>query len=282
MVTMHKNQKVNSKYSDMESALTDPRLYSVFFNWAVANLCSENLLFYEDAEKFKEADVINIKEEAERIYLKFITEGSYIQINLDYETRKDITHAIQNKTYHRDMFVPAQRMIMELIKYDLLVKFMDSNDYRGYKGLPMLQHDKRALPRKNSLKRVAKMPQICAESIYHLEKCLVDPIAIEEFLSFTKAEFSDALLLFYLDVQKFRESPSLDYATNIFSRYLSDTSVDEVDAPPKVKKMIWRIIQDGQVTADLFDKLQAQVFAVMAQDNFFRFQLKMISRLAIN
>jgi len=282
MVTPHKNEKVNSKYSDMESALTDPRLYSVFYNWAVANLCAENLQFYEDAEKFKEANSTCIEEEAQTIYCKFIKEGSYSQINLDYETRKDITLAIHNKTYHKDMFVPAQCMIMELIKYDLLVKFTDSNDYRGYKGLPVLQHDKRALPRKNSLKRVAKMPRICAESIYHLEKCLVDPIAIEEFLSFTKAEFSDSLLLFYLDVQKFRESPSLDYATNIFNRYLSETSADEVDADPKVKKMIWRIIQDRRVTADLFDKLQAQVFAVMAQDNFFRFQLKMISRLAIN
>lgn len=287
MVTTHKNEKVCSntnKHSDMnvDVALKDPRLYPVFYDWAVANLCSENLQFYEDAEKYKGTDPTSMRQEAERIYLKFIKEGSYSQINLDYETRRDITQAIQLNMHHKDMFVPAQCMIMELIKYDLLVKFMDSNDYRGYKGLPVVYHDKRALPRKNSLKRVAKMPRICAESIYHLEKCLVDPIAMEEFLSFTKAEFSDALLLFYLDVQQFRENPSLSCAINIFERYLSETSLDEVDADPKVKKMIWRIIQGGSVTADLFDKLQSQVFAVMAQDNFFRFQLKMISRLAIN
>jgi len=280
----HKSGKAGSKPSDMsvDIALKDPRLYSVFYDWAVANLCSENLQFYEVAEKFKETKTFLMEQEAEAIFCKFVKEGAYSQINLDYETRRDITLAIHNKQYHKDMFIPAQCMIMELIKYDLLAKFMDSNDYRGYKGLPALHLDNRALPRKNSLKRVALMPRISPESIYHLEKCLLDPIAMEEFLLFTKAEFSEALLLFYLDVQKFRESPSIDGATMIFNRYLSETSEDEVDADPKVKRMILQAIQGGAVTANLFDRLQSAVFAVMAQDNFFRFQLKMISRLAIN
>jgi len=283
MVTKLKYKGVNKSDMNVESALKEPRLYAAFYEWAIANLCAENLQFYEDADKFKnDQDNTQLEQDAEKIYLKFVKEGAYNQINLDYETRRDITLAMHNKKLHREMFIPAQCMIMELIKYDLLVKFRESDNYKEFLGLPVVPNSKRVLPRKNSLKRVAKMPHVSAESIYHLEKCLVDPIATDEFLSFSKAEFSDALLLFYLEVEKFRENPSVEFATEIFNKYLSETSADEVDADPKIKRMIWRTIQNGSASADIFDKLQSQVFAVMAQDNFFRFQLKMISRLAIN
>jgi len=267
---------------NVEAVLKDPTLYSIFKEWSIANLCSENLLFYADVEEFKrESDSGLLEQGAERIFGKFVKDGAYNQINIDYETRKNITNAVHNRCFNRDMFDAAQFLVMDLIKYDLLVKFLDSDSYREYKGLPLLQ-DKRILPRKNSAKRVAKMPRVCAESIYRLEKCLLDPVAIEEFLEFTKSEYSDSLLLFYLAVQRFRDDPSVAIAEQIFNKYLSATSEDEVDADPKVKKLILRTLETGQVTRDLFDKLQAQVFAVMAQDNFFRFQLKMISRLAVN
>jgi len=278
--------KSTIRYSEMnvDVVLNEPKLYAVFYEWAIANLCSENLQFYADAEKFKKLeDDVLIQKEAMRIYLKFIKENSYNQINLDFETKRDINTLINNSAPHRDMFVPAQCMIMELIKYDLLVKFMDSDNYRVFKGLPVSHNENRLLlPRKNLVKRVAEMPHVCAASISKLENCLVDPIATKEFLSFSKEEFSDALLLFYLEVQNFREMPTPEYATKIYNTYLSESSDTEVDTDPKIKKQIWKMIQSGSVGGDLFDKLQTQVFAVMAQDNFFRFQLKMISRLAIN
>jgi len=285
-----KEKKVLSKssirYSEMnvDNVLNEPKLYAVFYEWAIANLCSENLSFYADADQFKKLeDSALIQKEAMRIYLKFIKENSYNQINLDFETKRDINLLINNGTPHKGMFVPAQCMIMELIKYDLLVKFMDSDNYRIFKGLPVPHNESRLLlPRKNLVKRVEEMPHVCAASISKLENCLVDPIAMKEFLSFSKEEFSDSLLLFYLDVQKFREAPTPEFATKIYNTFLSEASDTEVDADPKIKKQIWKTIQSGSVTGDLFDKLQTQVFAVMAQDNFFRFQLKMISRLAIN
>jgi len=280
---MKKHKNKSNKYNDMnlEFVLKDPTLYAVFKDWSIANLCSENLMFYADVEEFKKVEDTGVLEqEAEKIFEKFVKDGAYNQINLDHETRQNIALAIRNKSYNRAMFDAAHFLIVDLIKYDLLVKFLDSDIYREYKGLPPLQ-DKRILPRKNSAKRVAKMPRICAESIYHLEKCLVDPVAIEEFLEFTRSEYSDSLLLFYLAVQKFREDPSVANAKHIFNKFLSAESTDEVDADPKIKKLILRALETEHVTRDLFDKLQSQVFAVMAQDNFFRFQLKMISRLAV-
>lgn len=277
--------KSNNKHIDMnvDSVLQDSALYEVFYEWSIANLCSENLQFYADVEQFKKlTDEGALKQEAERVFEKYIKDGAYNQINLDYETRQNITQALYEEHFTKKMFDAAQFMILDLIKYDLLVKFLDSNSYREYKGLPVLQDKRVLLHRKNSAKRVAKMPRVCAESIYHLEKCLVDPIATQEFLEFTRSEYSDSLLLFYLDVQKFREDPSVANAEHIFYKYLSASSPEEVDADPKIKKTISRALETRQVTKDLFDKLQSQVFAVMAQDNFFRFQLKMISRLAVN
>jgi len=277
------NDKTYKSDMNIEVALKEPRLYAAFYEWAVANLCAENLQFYEDADKFKnDQDDSQIEQQAEKIYCKFIKEGTFHQINLDHETKKDIALAIHNKRIHRQMFTPAQCLIMELIKYDLLVKFRESDNYKEFLGLPVAPNNKRMIIRKNSLKRVAKMPHVAPESIYHLEKCLVDPIAMDEFLSFTKAEYSDALLLFYLDVEKFKGNPSVGFAAEIFNKYLAESSVNEVDADPKIKRMIWKTIEEGAISADLYDKLQSQVFSVMAQDNFFRFQLKMISRLAIN
>jgi len=268
---------------NVDVVLKDPVLYAVFYEWATANLCVENLQFNADVEEFKkETDTMALGREADRIFEKFVKEGAYSQINLDYETRQNITMDVHNKRYHKEMFDAAQYLIMDLIKYDLFVKFLDSDNFREYKGLPLLQDKRIMLPRKNSAKRVAKMPRVCAESIYHLEKCLLDPIATEEFLEFTKAEYSDSLVSFYLEVQKYRDVPSVANAEQIFNKYLSAASADEVDADPKIKKNILQTLETGQVPRDLFDKLQAQVFAVMAQDNFFRFQLKMISRLAVN
>jgi len=281
---MKKHKNKSNKYNNMnlEFVLKDPTLYAVFKDWSIANLCSENLFFYADVEDFRTvADNGELEHEAEKIFEKFIKDGALNQINLDHETRQNIAHAVRSRRYHKEMFDAALFMIVDLIKYDLLVKFLDSDTYREHKGLPPLQ-DKRLLPRKNSAKRVAKMPRILPESIYHLEKCLLDPVAIEEFLEFTRSEYSDSLLLFYLAVQKFRDDPSVPNAENIFAKYLSASSADEVDADPKIKKLIQQAMKSGHVTKDLFDKLQAQVFAVMAQDNFFRFQLKMISRLAVN
>jgi hypothetical protein len=265
----------------VDIAMSHPVIFPIFYDWSVANLCSENLAFYQDVEKFRKMDdEAAIQKEANRIYLKYIKDNSYSQINLDADTKKEITGAVTNKV-SQIMFDSARIMVLELIKYDLLVKFLDSDEYRAWKGLPC-QKKLRSLPRKNIGKRVAEMPNISTASITKLENCLLDPVAIDEFRQFTKEEFSDALLAFYLEVQKFHESPSVQYANQIYARYLSHESDEEVDTDPKIKKHILQIIATGTVTPDLFDKLQTQVFSVMAQDNFFRFQLRMISRLAIN
>jgi len=263
--------------ANLEHFLKEPSLFQLFYKWAVDNLCHENLSFYMDVESFKNLKTDDeIRREAHRIYHKYIKDRAENQVNLDFESKKDVGDKLANP--NNDIFTQAQFTIHELIKYDLLTKFLDSDVYRSTRGLPsLIKHN---IPRKGKVP-VADMPKVSTESVQKLDVCLRDPIALEEFLKFTKKEFSDALPLFYLEVQKFQQNPSREYATTIFKKFLGADSEDEVDTDPKIKKQILMNIEAGNVQRDLFDKLQIQVFACMAQDNFFRFQNYMISRLAV-
>lgn len=270
-----KKNSIFQKELNLEKIIKDPNVFPVFQRWAAENLCAENLLFYFEVERFSTlTEPEKIKEEAQRIYNKFIKEKSECQINLDFESKKEIADRIANPS--GDMYNQAFYIVCDNIKYDLVGKFLDSDTYREWKGLPKTA--KHSIPRKN---KPADIPKVNPDSLSRLDVCLKDPEALEEFLKFTKKEYSDAVLLFYLEVEKFQENPSVEYALQIFQQYLGTESKDEVDTDPKVKKQIWQLIQDKSVQRNLFDKLQTQVFAVMAQDSFFRFQNYMISRLSL-
>jgi len=262
--------------ANLDHFLHDPPSFQLFFKWAVDNLCSENLSFYADVENYKNIQEDEVGREAERIYHKYIKDRAESQVNLDYESKREVEDQLTNPT--RKIFDQAQYTIHELIKYDLLTKFLDSDIYRLSNGLPTLT--KLNIPRKKTQK-VSEMPNVSTESVLKLEVCLREPIAREEFLEFTKKEYSSALPLFYLDVQKFQQHPSPEFASTIYVKYLGKDSEDEVDTDPRIKKQILLNIEAGHIQHDMFDKLQVQVFSCMAQDNFFRFQKYMIERLDI-
>lgn len=165
-------------------------------------------------------------------------------------------------------------------------------------GLP--SSNRYPVNRRNNV-HLVDSPHLSYDQISTLSKCLADPLALDEFLKFAYKEFSDAVVQFYIDVERYevinhylslffvsqcsyfyyQEFPSIEFACQIFSKYLSDTSEEEVDADPKVKKNIWQQLQHGMCPADLFSSLKGQVYAVMVQDNFLRFQNHIISTLAM-
>jgi len=287
--TMREHKKKNSNHlynedtlkvitdANVKHFLHDPHYYQLFFKWATDNLCSENLLFYVDVENYKNIqDEEEAKKEAERIYQMYIKDDADYQVNLDFESKKEVSDGLHSPS--RSIFDQSQYTVHELIKYDLLSKFLDSDDYRVTHGLPTLY--KRYIP-KRIICNVKDMPRLTTECVQKLEVCLSNPVARQEFLTFSRSELSAALPLFYLEVEKFKGQPSHDLAVTIYQKYLGKDSEDEVDADPRIKKMILQNIEAGNIRPDLFDKLQVQVFSCMAQDNFFRFQKYMIRRLAV-
>jgi len=259
---------------NLEGVLKDRTLCDLFHKWTLENLCSENFAFFFEVEKFKNlSDPSLVEAEAKNICEMFIREKSVSQVNIDFDTREGVEKKLANPT--KDMFDSAQQTVYDSMRYDSLTKFVDSDIYREWKGLPKA---KLAVPKKA---RTGDVPLFNPDSIKTLWRCLDDPVALEEFRNFTKLEFSDAALQFYLEVRKYKEDPNVLHATQIYSQYLSSDSDCEVDTNPKAKKLILEKIHLGQVDKDLFNRLQTQVFAVMAQDSFFRFQLHMLSRFSL-
>jgi len=261
----------------LEHILKDRLLCNLFHDWATQNLCSENLLFYDEVENYKKIRDPNfMKAEAERIFSKYVRLRSVAQVNLDYECRENIEADLSHPT--STLFDEAKFAVLDLIKYDLYLKFIDSDIYRNFKGLPS-SHRFPQLRRRNV--EIADMPHITYDQISSLTKCLRDEDSREEFRNFAYTEFSDAPVQFYLDVEKYEDSPSLEFACTIYSKYLAESSEEEVDADPKIKKWILQQINAGLYPPHLFASLKVQVYAVMVQDNFMRFQNHVISSLAL-
>jgi len=265
------------QYESLENILKDKLLRELFHDWATQNLCSENLLFYFEVEKYKTIRDPNLmKAEAQRIYAKYVRVKSVAEVNLDFDCRENIETVLGNPS--TSIFDEAKFVIMDLIKYDLYLKFIDSDIYRNFKGLPSAHRYPQ--PRRRNV-HLADMPHLTYEQISSLSSCLSDPLALDEFLKFAYTEFSDTVVQFYLDVQRYEAFPSLEFACSIFSKYLVASSEDEVDADPKIKKWIWQQLQHGLCPPQLYSHLKGQVYAVMMQDNFMRFQNFIINSLAL-
>lgn len=57
---------------------------------------------------------------------------SVAEVNLDFECREAIEMELQNPT--ASIFDEAKFVVLDLIKYDLYLKFIDSDIYRNFKG----------------------------------------------------------------------------------------------------------------------------------------------------
>jgi len=218
-----------------------------------------------------------MKGEAKRIYAKYVQPRAVAQVNLDYDCRSAIEAELEHPSSHT--FDEAKIVVADLIKYDLYLKFVDSAIYRDFKGLPSNQRIPASLRRRNF--HIAELPHLSFEQISTLSNCLSDPAALDEFLKFTYNEFSDSVVQFYLDIDRYELYPSLEFASQIYNKYLGNQPEEEVDADPKIKLRIWHAIQAGLSPSNLFHNLKIQVYAVMVQDNFMRFQNYVISSLAL-
>jgi len=265
----------------LEVVLRDPVLLKLFQEWTSQNLCSENLDFWFDADNFKNIDDKDqMQHEARRIFQRYVREKAQCQINLDFETREVLEEKIKTQI-SRDMFLHAQHIIFEAMKYDSLTKFMDSDSYREWRGLGPRSNKSKSYRRNKHTP--SEMPNIRQDAIMVLDHCLRDEVGREEFLKFCKTEYSDGSLLFYIDVQRYKQNPSIETGTQIYNQFLDAESSNEVDSDPRIRKNLWKALQEGDLNGatENYDRLASQVYAVMAQDSFFRFQMYMLTRLSV-
>lgn len=270
-------REMRGSCESLEHILSDKLLCTLFHDWAVENVCSENLHFYHEVEKYTTIlDPDFRKQEAYRIYGKFIQARAAAQVNLDYECQRAIEAELDHPT--PTTFEEAKYVVLDLMRFDLYLKFLGSNLYRNFKGLPCLNLSS---PKKQANFQIAAQPHLSFDQISTLTRCLEDPMALDEFLKFTCKEFSNEVVQLYLDINRYEASPALGAASEIYNKYLSGEADEEVDADPKIKLCILQQIEMGICPMDLFHTLKVQVYAVMVQDNFLRFQNYVISSLAL-
>ena len=66
------------------------------------------------------------------IYAKYVRVRSVAEVNVDYECRETIETELHTPT--PSLFDEAKFIVLDLIKYDLYLKFIDSDIYRNFKG----------------------------------------------------------------------------------------------------------------------------------------------------
>eukprot|EP01111_Echinosteliopsis_oligospora_P004717 TRINITY_DN1777_c0_g1_i2.p1 TRINITY_DN1777_c0_g1~~TRINITY_DN1777_c0_g1_i2.p1 ORF type:complete len:254 (+),score=83.22 TRINITY_DN1777_c0_g1_i2:43-804(+) len=214
----------------LDYILSDVVLRGVFQEWADNNLCGENLSFFFSAVAFESLPSLSppssspssspLEVESRRIYEQFIKEGAPCQINLDYGEVCNIQAQLSSPS--PSMFIPAKSAILDLIQFDILGKFFASTAYSPFKGEDKQKTNKRFPPRKKATLRWRDMPSIRSDSITKLDKCIADPVALSEFMKFTKQERSDCDLRLFLAVLQFEENPTYEEAINIKKKYLEE------------------------------------------------------------
>ncbi|XP_068445785.1 regulator of G-protein signaling 14 [Clinocottus analis] len=106
------------------------------------------------------------------------------------------------------------------------------------------------------------------------EKLLEDPSGVRQFTSFLMSEVSAENILFWQACEKFRKIPagSLDElkttARSIYNTYLSDSAPYSVNIDDTAKTEEKDL---EQLTPDMFNKAQAQIFKLMKMDSYRRF-----------
>lgn len=170
---------------------------------------------------------------------------SVAEVNLDYECREAIEAELEHAS--GSIFDEAKFVVLDLIKYDLYVKFLESDVYRNFKGIAF-KNNKRSTSKDKTRKKkkdltghftdsllsglpstnrfpvnrrrnvhLVDSPHLSFDQISSLSKCLRDPLALDEFLKFAYKEFSDSVVQFYLDVERYEViSPFIYLSFSLF------------------------------------------------------------------
>ncbi|XP_064845416.1 regulator of G-protein signaling 21-like isoform X1 [Oncorhynchus masou masou] len=90
----------------------------------------ENILFWLVCEEYKTiTSNTEMAEAAKRIYTEFVQVDAPRQINIDCETRQEITNSMSQPTL--SCFDKAQRVIYKLMKKDSYPRFLKSEIYQA-------------------------------------------------------------------------------------------------------------------------------------------------------
>uniref|UniRef100_A0A0N4ZNJ1 RGS domain-containing protein n=1 Tax=Parastrongyloides trichosuri TaxID=131310 RepID=A0A0N4ZNJ1_PARTI len=128
--------------------LNDNISKDLFMKYLTEQYCKENLVFYLSVNEYR-----NIEKKSKRVLMarhiigKHLNEDSEEQINIDSKTKLEILTISSDKTYPKDLFDNAQSQIEDMLKFDLMPRFMKWLSEKNVKN-SIVESDKENQPKR--------------------------------------------------------------------------------------------------------------------------------------
>ena len=108
---------------EVQEALNTNARYplSGFYEYTKQHHCEENVDFYREAENYNEDPSLQTQN---KIVETYIQPGASKEVNLESSQRYDTLEKAKRKELHKDLFVPAQREVLGLLRDGPFNKFM--------------------------------------------------------------------------------------------------------------------------------------------------------------
>jgi len=103
-----------------------------FINFCVKSWCVETILFYLEVEKFSKLE--NNKEllakEAKAIVDRYVAEGAPLEVNLEFEMRRNILNRVSTGDLHPEMFQRCQKHVFKVMYHDTYIQWKRTKEFR--------------------------------------------------------------------------------------------------------------------------------------------------------
>lgn len=134
--------RVGSWAAGFNHLLQDPAGLHTFSEFLKKEFSQENILFWISCERYRKlSNAEEMNNVARELYVKHLSVGALEPVNVDSHARQTAQEGLQKPT--RDIFLPAQKQIFNLMKFDCYQRFLKS---QLFKECMMLEMQGRPLP----------------------------------------------------------------------------------------------------------------------------------------
>jgi regulator of G-protein signaling len=111
---------------------------------------AENLAFWMEIEWYKRLPESDIPAKGAEIYKKYFDPSSTYELNIDGKLRKELNEKIKGG-YTREVFDACQASVWKSMELDCFPKFLQSPQYKHYKGTFPLDQNNLLFSKRNYL-----------------------------------------------------------------------------------------------------------------------------------
>ncbi|UJR23707.1 hypothetical protein I4U23_026688 [Adineta vaga] len=124
--------------------LSDPTGVREFMKFCKADFSTESLNFYLHVQEIRNCPLSTIKEKAELVYREHLAPNAPQEVNINDTIRTKIIKLLTNP--NREIFLEAEKHIVELMKKNSYPRFIQSEQYRN-----LLQNASNPVPKKTGI-----------------------------------------------------------------------------------------------------------------------------------